>query len=223
MSNFFFSSNWLVLQAACYNLTENFNFFFKSFFVDFGRLIYWVKKLTERLSASVLPRSLFTCTAPRFQMPQTRQKLSWHEVISRIFSCKFLKIHITSVSGRCEHYIFKIRQTVAVISMTSQFHDFLYFIFGGFLTFKTTVQYRAAWTQLCYYFSSTSNSVYWGSRSLSAKPSYQIKQLKNNSNVGENLDKFGYFQVLLSNTCMALCFAFSQPTETLQPDKAQSA
>lgn len=34
------------------------------FFVDFGRLIYWVKKLTERLSASVLPRSLFTCTGP---------------------------------------------------------------------------------------------------------------------------------------------------------------
>ena len=133
-----------MLQAACYNLTEFFfYFFFKSFFVDFGRLIYWVKKLTERLSASVLPRSLFTCTAPRFQMPQTRQKLSWHEVISRIFSCKFLKIHITSVSGRCKHYIFKIRQTVAVISMTSQwqFHDFSYLIFGGFLTFETTVHW----------------------------------------------------------------------------------
>ena len=83
--------------------------------------------------------------ALRFQMSQTRQKLSWHEVISRIFSCKFLKYHITSVSARCEHYIFKIRQTVAVINMNCQFHDFLYFIFGGFLTFETTVRRRGRW------------------------------------------------------------------------------
>ena len=102
--------------------------------------------------------------------------------------------------------------------MTSQFHDFLYFIFGGFLTFKTTVQYRAA---CCVIILAQLPTQF--TRSLSVKTSYQIKQLKNNSNVGENLDKFGYFQVLLSNTCMALCFAFSQPTETLQPHSAQSA
>ena len=56
-------------------------------------------------------------------MAQTRQKLSSHDVISRIF--KFQQIEILSVSGDCIRFTFKIRQTVAGTSVIRQFHDFL--------------------------------------------------------------------------------------------------
>ena len=48
-------------------------------------------------------------------------------MISRIFPSKFQRIHMsmTSVSGHWMHFIFKIRQTVAGIFITSQFHEFL--------------------------------------------------------------------------------------------------
>ena len=38
---------------------------------------------------------------------------------------KFLQIHITSVSGLCVHFIFKICQIVADTSMIRQFHESL--------------------------------------------------------------------------------------------------
>ena len=38
---------------------------------------------------------------------------------------KFLQIHITSVSGLCVHFIFKICQIVADTSMIRQFHEIL--------------------------------------------------------------------------------------------------
>ena len=40
------------------------------------------------------------------------------------FSFKFMQIYITSVSGHSQRLIFKIRQTVAGLSITSQFHKF---------------------------------------------------------------------------------------------------
>jgi hypothetical protein len=74
-----------------------------------------------------------------FQTAQTRQKYSL-EVISRIFPSKFQKIDLISVSGHCMHFILKICQTVAgIISVTSQFHEFLNSIFGGILLFGPTV------------------------------------------------------------------------------------
>ena len=60
-------------------------------------------------------------------------------MISRIFSCKFLHIQIASVSGHSIHFIFKTCQIVAGTSMIRQFHEFFNLIFGGFLTFGTTV------------------------------------------------------------------------------------
>ena len=60
-------------------------------------------------------------------------------MISRIFSCKFLHIQIASVSGHSIHFIFKTCQIVAGTSMIHQFHEFFNLIFGGFLTFGTTV------------------------------------------------------------------------------------
>jgi hypothetical protein len=56
-------------------------------------------------------------------------------VISQFFSCKFLQIH----SGHFAYYIFK---TVAVISMTSQFHECFNVNFGRFLIFETTVRHK---------------------------------------------------------------------------------
>ena len=55
------------------------------------------------------------------------------------FSSKFQQIHIMSVSG---HFISftSLCQTVAGISMISQFHEFRSQIFGGFLKFDLTVR-----------------------------------------------------------------------------------
>ena len=58
-----------------------------------------------------------------FQMSKTRQKISSPELISWVFQCKILHIHITSVSG-CLSLTFKICQTVAGKSMIPQFHKF---------------------------------------------------------------------------------------------------
>ena len=68
--------------------------------------------------------------------------LSSPKVILRDFPCKFLQIHITSVSGSL-HFTFKICQTVAGTSTISQFHEFFNLIFGRFLTFDPTVSRRS--------------------------------------------------------------------------------
>ena len=59
-------------------------------------------------------------------------------VISWVFKCKFLQIHITSVSGWL-HFTLKICQIVAGTSTISQFHEFLNLVFGGFLCYDPTV------------------------------------------------------------------------------------
>ena len=53
------------------------------------------------------------------------RRVSLLEVISRIFSTKFQQIHITSVFGHFMNFLLKMCQTVATISMTNQFHEFL--------------------------------------------------------------------------------------------------
>ena len=58
-----------------------------------------------------------------FQMSKIRQNISSFMVISRVFLWKFLKIHITSVSG-CLCFTFKICQIVAGTSMIRRFHEF---------------------------------------------------------------------------------------------------
>ena len=55
------------------------------------------------------------------------------EVISRIVE------DLISVSGHCMHFILKICLTVAGISKTSQFHEFLNSTLGGILLFGPTV------------------------------------------------------------------------------------
>ena len=53
--------------------------------------------------------------------------------ISRIFSSKFQQVHLTSVSSHSMHFTFKICQTAAGITLTSQFHKFfLNLILAGF-------------------------------------------------------------------------------------------
>ena len=53
-------------------------------------------------------------------------------------------MRIASVSGRSVHFIFKTCQIVAGTSMIRQFHELFNLIFGGFLTFGTTVLCAAA-------------------------------------------------------------------------------
>ena len=61
-------------------------------------------------------------------------------VMSRIFQIKFQQIHLSSVSGHFKCFSLKMCQTVAAIRITSQFHEFFNFIFGGFLSFETSVR-----------------------------------------------------------------------------------
>ena len=56
------------------------------------------------------------CDAQWFQMSKTCQKISSPKVISRVFLCNFLQIHITSVSG-CPYFTFKVCQTIAGTGM----------------------------------------------------------------------------------------------------------
>ena len=58
-----------------------------------------------------------------FQMSKIHQNISSPKVISRVFPCKILHIHITSVSG-CLSFTFKKFQTVEGTSMIRQFHNF---------------------------------------------------------------------------------------------------
>ena len=60
-------------------------------------------------------------------------KICSPEVISQIFPSKFQQIQVISVSGHFIHFIFKICQTAADISMIKQFHEFFSLIFGGIL------------------------------------------------------------------------------------------
>ena len=48
-----------------------------------------------------------------------------------------------TVSGHYMSFIFKTCQIVACASMIRQFHEFFNLIFGGFLTFGTTVRWGA--------------------------------------------------------------------------------
>ena len=59
-------------------------------------------------------------------------------MISRVFTCKFMQIYITSVSG-CLCFTFKICQIIAGTSMIRQFHEFFEFLFGGFFQFGPIV------------------------------------------------------------------------------------
>ena len=68
--------------------------------------------------------------AQGFQMAKNPPKISSLDVISQIFPNKLQNLYITSVSGHCKHFLFKICQTVGSKSTT-----FLHFIFGGFLLF----------------------------------------------------------------------------------------
>ena len=70
-----------------------------------------------------------------------KNKFTWCEF--SIFPRKVQQIHIISVSCNCMSFIFKICQTVAGIGITSQFHEFLNLIFGGFLSFGPTVLHPA--------------------------------------------------------------------------------
>ena len=67
-----------------------------------------------------------------------RNKFTWHDFMnfSHNNSSRFTTL---SVSGGCISFTFKIRQIVAGISITSQFHEFIYLIIGGFLQFGSTV------------------------------------------------------------------------------------
>ena len=72
------------------------------------------------------------CVAQWFQIAQNSPKISSPNVISLVFPCKLLQIHITSVSG-CLDFTFKICQIVAGTSMIRQFHDFFLISFlAGF-------------------------------------------------------------------------------------------
>ena len=55
---------------------------------------------------------------------------------------------VSSVSGHGLQCIFKTRQIVAGTRMIRQFHKFFNLIFGGFLTFGTTVTCRRRKTQI---------------------------------------------------------------------------
>ena len=67
-------------------------------------------------------------------------------MISRIFPNQFQQICIISVSGAFTAYC----QIIAIVSVTSQFHKFSYGIFGGFLSFQTSVgwetpRFQSSW------------------------------------------------------------------------------
>ena len=56
------------------------------------------------------------------------------------FKSPFKETIRISVSGECMSFIFKICQTVAVISMISQLHRFLNYFLADFLAFGPTVR-----------------------------------------------------------------------------------
>ena len=72
-------------------------------------------------------------------MTKNPPKISSPGMISRIFPDRFQQFCIISVSGDCMHCMFKTCQVVVSISMTGQFHNFSYVIFGGILLFETSV------------------------------------------------------------------------------------
>ena len=53
-------------------------------------------------------------------------------------------VHLISVSGHFIHFIFKICQTAADISMIKQFHEFFSLIFGGILQLGPNVLWCAS-------------------------------------------------------------------------------
>ena len=83
-----------------------------------------------------------------FQMTKTRQKQV--NLMSRFFkqiSADLLKS--TSVTGDCMRFALKICQNVACTSMIRQFHELLNLIFGGFLSFDSSVQQHTAESDCC--------------------------------------------------------------------------
>ena len=74
--------------------------------------------------AQSLAISMLRCTV--VSNGENPPKISSLDVISRDFSSKFHQIHLINLSGHyCLRFIFKSCQTVAVISIASQFHDFV--------------------------------------------------------------------------------------------------
>ena len=93
-------------------------------------LLWYLKsaKLSHQLchstDQSAYARSLQKARHSGSKCQKTRQKISSPKMISRVFPCKFLQIHKTSVSG-CLRFTFKNYQIVAVANMIRQSHDFL--------------------------------------------------------------------------------------------------
>ena len=87
--------------------------------------------------------------AQRFQMTKNPPKTSSPDVISRIFTDRFQQICIIYISDDFMPCIFKTCQVVASISMTSQFDNFSYLIFGGILLYKTSVCHCRRRRDLC--------------------------------------------------------------------------
>ena len=77
----------------------------------------------QTLHTACKPRC--TVVASSYNLP----KISSFDVISRVFPSKFQEIHFIFVSGHCMRFVFKIYQTVAGVSATSQFHEFVEFYF----------------------------------------------------------------------------------------------
>ena len=94
---------------------------------------FWGSLHTSSLSKQTAANSGFKLLKP------ANNKFIGFDVISRFFQIKILPIHLISVSVDFVHFIFKICQTVAGISMTKQFHE-LFDFFGGFLPFSPTVR-----------------------------------------------------------------------------------
>ena len=66
------------------------------------------------------------------QLKTAKNKFTWCDFTICVLS-KFQQIRITSVPSYCRDFIFKICQTVAGISITSQFHEFFWISFlAGF-------------------------------------------------------------------------------------------
>ena len=79
-----------------------------------------------------LSLGIFFDDAQWFQMAKIHQKISWLVVVERKFSSNSQLIHIISVSGDWMHFISKFYQSVADITMASQFTGFLNQILSRF-------------------------------------------------------------------------------------------
>ena len=77
-------------------------------------------KVAQSLAISMSP-----CTV--VSNGENPPKISSLDVISRVFSSKFHQIYLINISGHCIRFTFKSCQTVAGISIATQFHEFFEF------------------------------------------------------------------------------------------------